>query len=66
MHRAVGGRASALRGGAEVLGAGVSLCGASEGLRRGMGCDVGGFNARSPQQHARTRILLNTSALSTP
>ena len=23
--------------------------GASEGLRRGMGCEVGGFNAHSPQ-----------------
>ena len=40
--------------------------GASEGLRRGMGCEVGGFNAHSPQQHARTRIIIYTSALSTP
>ena len=42
MHRAVCGRASALRGGAEVLGKGVSLCGVGEELRRGMGCEVGG------------------------
>ena len=63
MHRAACGRASGLRGGAEVLGEGVLLCGgerrasagrrkcsgracrcagASEGLRRGMGCEVGG------------------------
>ena len=41
MHRAVGGRASGLRGGAEVLGESVSLCGAGAGLRRGMGCEGG-------------------------
>ena len=34
--------ASSLRGGAEVLGKGVSLCGASGGLRWGMGREVGG------------------------
>ena len=39
---------------------------ASEGLRRGMGGEGGGFNAHSPQQHARTRIIIYTSALSTP
>lgn len=61
-----GGRV-AVRGQAkEVLGAGVSLCWEDEGGRRGMGCEVGGFNAHSPQRLARTRILLNTSALSTP
>ena len=42
VHRAACGRASALRGGAEVLGKGVSLCGVGEELRRGMGCEVGG------------------------
>lgn len=41
MHRAACGRASGLRGRAEVLGEGVSLCGASEGLRRGMRCEGG-------------------------
>ena len=110
MGREVGGRASGLRGGAEVLGKGVSLCvgerrssagmgcavggeciaqpagvrrrcvgdqkcsgracrcagGVSEDLRRGMGGEVGGFNAHSPQQHARTCIIIYTSALSTP
>ena len=39
---------------------------ASEGLRRGMGGEVGEFNAHSPHQHARTRIIIYTSALSTP
>ena len=50
MHCAACGRASALRGGAEVLGEGVSQCGggswpsAGNGLRggRGTGCEVGG------------------------
>ena len=41
MHRAACGRASGLRGRAEVLGKGVSLCGGEQGLRRGMGCEVG-------------------------
>ena len=101
MHRAACGCASGLRGGAEVLGQGVSLCGgerrssagnglwgrrgmhgaaagvrrgcvgewkcsgrarrcvgAGAGLRRGMGCEVGGFNALSPQRLARTRIII--------
>ena len=40
--------------------------GASEGLRRGMGGEVGGFNAHSPQQHARTRIIIYTSTLFAP
>ena len=40
--------------------------GASGGLWRGMGGEVGGFNAHSPQQHARTCIIIYTSALSTP
>ena len=40
--------------------------GVSEDLRRGMGGEVGGFNAHSPQQHARTCIIIYTSALSTP
>ena len=152
MHRAACGRVSALRGGAEVLGKGASLCGggrrccegewvvrsagnvsrslracvgaawvirsAREGrekmlgasgelrrgrhrrcvgvrrgcggarkcsgracrcawayvgaawgsgsLRRGMGGEGGGFNSHSPQQHARTCIIIYTSALSTP
>ena len=39
---------------------------AGEGLRRGMGGEVGGFNALSPQRLARTRIIIYTSALSTP
>ena len=43
VHRAVCGRASGLRGRAEVLGEVVSLCGGvSEDLRRGMGGKVGG------------------------
>ena len=67
VHRAVCGRASGLRGRAEVLGKGVSLCGGvSEDLRRGMGGEGGGFNSHSPQQHARTCIIIYTSALSTP
>ena len=41
VHRAACGRASALRGGAEVLGKGVSLCGVGEELRRGMCCGGG-------------------------
>ena len=97
MHRAACGRVSALRGGAEVLGKGASLCGGGrrccEGecvvrpagvrlgcgggrkcsgrarrcagtgadLRRGMGGEVGGFNALSPQPLARTRIIIYTS-----
>ena len=32
--------------------------GAGEGLRRGMGREGGGFNALSPQQLARTRIII--------
>ena len=40
--------------------------GASEGLRRGMVWEVGGFNAHSPQQHARTRIIIYTSTLFAP
>ena len=44
----------------------VGAAGASEGLRRGMGGEVGGFNAHSPQQHARTCIIIYTSALSAP
>ena len=67
VHRAVCGRASGLRGRAEVLGEVVSLCGGvSEDLRRGMGGEGGGFNSHSPQQHARTCIIIYTSALSTP
>ena len=39
---------------------------ASEGLRRGMGGEGGGFNALSPQRLARTRIIIYTSALPAP
>ena len=62
MHRAVGGRASGLRGGAEVFGEGVSLCGderrasagnASRG-RRGMGREVGG---RASGLRGRAEVL---------
>ena len=92
-----------------MLGKGMSLCGASGGLWRGMGGEVGGeciaqpagvgrrcvgerkcsgracrcagrakafdgewvvrsaeFNALSPQQHARTRIIIYTSAAPPP
>ena len=49
MRRAVGGRASALRGGAGVLGEGVSLCGAGEGLRWGMSCEGGGACIAQPE-----------------
>lgn len=66
VHRAACGRASGLRGGAEVLGQGVRCAGASGDLQRGIGGEVGGFNAHSPQQHARTCIIIYTSALSTP
>lgn len=40
--------------------------GARGGLRRGVNCEGGGFNAHSPQQHARTCIIIYTSALSAP
>ena len=60
------GRASALRGGRKCSARACRCAGASEGLRLGMGCEVGEFNAHSPQQHARTRIIIYTSALSTP
>ena len=66
MHRAACGRASALRGRAEVLGQGLRCAGASGDLQRGMGGEGGGFNAHSPQQHARTCIIIYTSALSAP
>lgn len=66
VHRAACGRASALRGRAEVFGRACRCAGARGSLRRGMGCEVGGFNAHSPQQHARTCIIIYTSALSTP
>ena len=39
-------------------GSACRCAGASGGLRRGMGGKVGGFNAHSPQQHARTRIYI--------
>ena len=42
MGREVGGRASGLRGGAEVLGKGVSLCVGERRSSAGMGCAVGG------------------------
>ena len=32
--------------------------GEGDGFRRGMGCEVGGFNALSPQPLARTRIII--------
>ena len=49
------------------LGKGVSPCGgAGAGLRWGMCCVVGGFNALSPLPLARTRIIIYTSALPTP
>ena len=47
MHRAACGRASALRGGAEVLGEGVSLCGDGLCGRRGMGRAACGRASRS-------------------
>ena len=47
MHRAACGRASGLRGGAEVLGKGVLLCGGGRRSSAGMGCEVGGRASRS-------------------
>ena len=58
MHRAACGRASALRGRAEVLGQGLRCAGASGDLQRGMGGEGGGFNAHSPQQHARVLLYI--------
>lgn len=66
--------ASSLRGGVEVCGKGVRKCsgracrcaGVGTDLRRGMGGEVGGFNALSPQPLARTRIIIYTSAASLP
>ena len=67
MHRAACGRASALRGERKCSGRACRCAGGvSEDLRRGMGGEVGGFNAHSPQQHARTCIIIYTSALSAP
>ena len=63
MRRAVGGRASALRGRGESAREGrvaVRESGSARGgrrLRRRMGCEVGGFNAHSPQRLARTHIF---------
>ena len=64
MHCTACGRATGLRGGAEVLGEGMSLCGGVRRSSAGRCCEVGEFNAHLPQQVARTRIIIYTSALS--
>ena len=58
MHRAAGGCASVREGGRKCAGRGRRCAGVGADLRRGMCCEVGGFNALSPQQHARTRIII--------
>ena len=45
-------------GGRKCSGRARRCAGAGAGLRRGMGGEVGGFNALSPQQLARTRIII--------
>ena len=49
-------------GGRKCSGRARRCAGTGEGLQWGMGGEVGGFNALSPQPLARTRIIIYTSA----